>query len=329
MNIFHRIQAKIEAMIFWQSSVGELFTKWYDYRVFQRHHFLPQKLKSQSNYEAFLTKQYHIVEKGMALPNPRKGFGKEKVSHLIQTLEEFESKYSNPQLSVYIRQVLKTYFDRNSEVLDASFSSKIQNCIQKNDDVFPKGGVKIITKENIATATGFDYAGFVRSRTSVRNFSDEPVTEKEILAAVENARYTPSVCNRQSWKVHLYEGDTIQQLLKMQGGNNGFSDSINKLLIVTTDLRKFTRMESNQVFVDGGLFAMNLVFSLHHQQIASCCLNTCKPYTEEKRIQKIGNIPDYERIIMMIAVGKYLEEFEVAESVKNEPGEILINKIND
>ena len=39
------------------------------------------------------------------------------------------------------------------------------------------------------------------------------------------------------------------------------------------------------------------------------------------------NIPDYERIIMMIGVGKYLEEFEVAESIKKEAEEILVSEI--
>ena len=106
----------------------------------------------------------------------------------------------------------------------------------------------------------------------------------------------------------------MNTILNLQNGNNGFTETINKLLIITADTKKFTKLESNQVFVDGGLFAMNLLLALHAQNIASCCLNTCLPYVDEKKIKRIGNIPNSERLIMMIGIGKQKDSFEVAIS---------------
>ena len=171
------------------------------------------------------------------------------------------------------------------------------------------------TKNQIQDAVNIDFENFIKSRTSVRNFSDKEVLEKEVYKAVDIARYTPSVCNRQSWKVHYFgDRNKMNTILNLQNGNNGFTETINKLLIITADTKKFTKLESNQVFVDGGLFAMNLLLALHAQNIASCCLNTCLPYVDEKKIKRIGNIPNSERLIMMIGIGKQKDSFEVAIS---------------
>ena len=110
---------------------------------------------------------------------------------------------------------------------------------------------------------------------------------------------------------------------KLQNGNNGFTDSINKVLLITTDTKKFTKLESNQVFVDGGLFSMNLLLSLHSLGVASCCLNTCLPYVDEEKMKIVGEIPSSERLIMMIGIGKYKDSFEVAISDRIQSKDIL------
>ena len=142
--------------------------------------------------------------------------------------------------------------------------------------------------------------------------------------AVEMARYAPSVCNRQSWKVHIFKDrDKIDTLLGLQNGNNGFTQSIKQLLIITGDTKKFTKLESNQVFIDGGLFSMSLLLSLHSKEIASCCLNTCLPYLDEVKVKKIGKISGSERLIMMIGIGNYKDSFEVAISDRIPLDEII------
>jgi len=104
--------------------------------------------------------------------------------------------------------------------------------------------------------------------------------------------------------------------LKIQNGNGGFGDSINKLLVVTVDTNRFTKLEGNQIFVDGGLFSMNLLLAMHSMQIGACCLNTCLPYVDEKKIKNIGHIDSSERLIMMMGIGRLKDNFEVALSKK-------------
>lgn len=326
MKFLNRVKNKVHAIIYWQTNIGELVNKIYDLRIFYKYYFTEQKLKNKTNYQAFLTKQYHIIEKGLALPETRKAFGKPKIELLIIKSIEYKNKFGRDALISNIEATLSQYLDRNKELKteDSAFYNFISEFLT-NSSAEKNGGVKRILSEDIKKIISIDYEGFVKSRTSVRNFSKEEVLDSEIIEAIDIARFTPSVCNRQSWKVHYFKEEaTKKRLLKLQGGNGGFTDSINKLLIVTTDVSRFTKLESNQVFTDGGLFSMNLLLALHSLGIGSCCLNTCVPYSIEKEIKSIGKIPDSERLIMMIGIGKLKQDFEVAISNKLLPQEMLV-----
>jgi nitroreductase len=109
----------------------------------------------------------------------------------------------------------------------------------------------------------------------------------------------------------------------LQGGNNGFTESINKLIIVTTDTKSFTKLESNQVYVDGGLFSMSLILALHSLGLGACCLNTCFPYTTEKKVKLVGDISENEKLIMMIGIGNLKDFYKVAISNKKQLSELL------
>jgi len=77
--MLQKIKAKIYALLFWQTNFGEILNKGYDLKVFLTNSFSESNQKSKESYYAYLTKQYHIIEKGLALPNPRKNFGKSKI----------------------------------------------------------------------------------------------------------------------------------------------------------------------------------------------------------------------------------------------------------
>jgi PP-loop superfamily ATP-utilizing enzyme len=81
--------------------------------------------------------------------------------------------------------------------------------------------------------------------------------------------------------------------------------------------------------VDEGLFATNLLLGLHSQNIASCCLNTCFPYIVEKEVKKLAKISESERLIMMIGIGNFKENFEVAISNRIDVQQILTSHDNN
>jgi len=323
---FNVIKRKIHTAFYWRTPLGELLTKVYDLVLHFRYSFKNKNLKDKSHLSYFLYKQYHIIEKGLALPEPRLGFGVDKISLLISNSEIYIKKYGPDSLTASVGYCLKSYLDfndNNDHQLDASFRFLIESFLS-NIDYMAAGGTKNKSKEEIVQFSNINFSDFARHRHSIRIFSDDEVDDEDIYKAVDIAKYTPSVCNRQGWHVHTYsDASQIKKLLSMQNGNTGFTDNIMKLIIITGNIKAFTKYESNQVFTDGGLFAMNLIYSIHNLGLGTCPLNTCLPYTTETKIKKIGDIPNNERLIMMLAVGHLKDEFKVAISQRKPTNEFL------
>jgi nitroreductase len=81
--------------------------------------------------------------------------------------------------------------------------------------------------------------------------------------------------------------------------------------------------ERNQLWIDGGLFSMALLYALQSLGLASCCLNLCIPWTVEKKLAKIYRLPASERPIMMIAVGYLPDSVLVAHSQRKPLNTVL------
>jgi len=237
---------------------------------------------------------------------------------MLEVANPYVSKYGKTELTNAIASSLSEYisFNKSNKFdLDEKFQQQIENFVALHNKDTKTGGTLNVSKKQILDSLNSDFETFFNSRYSVRDYAPTPINDRVIEKAVEIARKTPSVCNRQSWITHFYsDKKRINSLLEQQNGNRGFIEVINHLIIVTTNVKAFTYYEGNQVFVDGGLFSMSLMLSLHAQGIATCALNTCRPFWYEKKIKQIGDIPPHERIIMMIALGTMKPEFKVTIS---------------
>ncbi|MCO6164229.1 nitroreductase family protein [Flavobacterium sp. NRK F7] len=328
-NFKERFKNKVYAFLFWQTSFGEYLNKMYDLSLFFKYSFKLSKTNSKQNKVASLTKNYHIVEKGLALPHTRTEFGQQKIIKLIQDATLFIEEYGNESLILAIKNCLSEYYEFNKRSgvnLDTDYFRTIAIFISTEFSEEKIGGTKTITKEEIANATNFDFENFIKARSSIRDFDISELDVEKVEKAIDLARFTPSVCNRQSWKAHLFtKKKDVLKVLAFQNGHGGFKEVIQGVIVVTTDIRMFTKLETNQVFVDGGLFAMNVINALHFYGIGTCPLNTCMPFVDEKKLKRTAKIEESERVIMMIAIGSIKEVFKVAISKRRDLNQILIN----
>jgi nitroreductase len=186
------------------------------------------------------------------------------------------------------------------------------------------GGVEILTKREISRYFNESFSTLAQTRKSVREYSSTPVPLQVIEAATKVAQLTPSVCNRQGSRVHVLAGDEIKsKALELQNGNRGFTDQIDKVLVVSVSQSIFASVtERNQAYVDGGMFAMSLLYALTERGVATCCLNWSSTLKNDVALRELGFIPDDEVVIMFIAIGNYQESFRVARSIKK-----LISKV--
>jgi nitroreductase len=86
---------------------------------------------------------------------------------------------------------------------------------------------------------------------------------------------------------------------------------------VTSDLKCFTGVtERNEAYVDGGMFAMSLLYALHHQGVGACPLNWMVPSSVDAKLRRVLPIPQNEKVIMVISVGHMPDKLRVAKSVR-------------
>lgn len=284
--------------------------------------------------EAMIFFYYHKVEKALALPEVKPLFGISVIETLLDLLERwvevtgdleavvFRGAYAS--LVEYRHHVDKLLPSQNPGLIKRidSFLIKYKTA---DKDLNMGGTITIHSKELQDAWQSVDFEHFVLSRHSVRNFSEQIVPDSAIVHAVRLAQKSPSVCNRQCWRVHVFSSAAdIARVLQHQNGNRGFDHVINRLLLVTADLRTFVSSgERNQAFVDAGLFSMTLVLALQSQGIVSCCLNLCLSFAQDKSLRETCNFPSSETPIMMIAIGYPPEKIKVATSARKTTGTVL------
>lgn len=264
--------------------------------------------------------QYHVIEKGLTMPEPKLGFGQERIILLCRDCLKYidENGYDDAQVNHAIGVVLEyeEFHRGNDFILDEKVTDLITQLRNSNKGKIEKTKQIRTTKTEYFKHINSPFPEFSDSRASVRNYMRKELPLIRIQKALEIARNTPSACNRQSWRTHIFmDKQMIARLLEAQGGNRGFGHLTDKLIVVTGEIGVFCYTnERYQVYIDGGMYAMNLLYALHSNEIAACIMNCSFDYEKELYIKKSGNIKESEVLIAMIACGIPPEEFMIAAS---------------
>nr|WP_269144457.1 nitroreductase family protein [Methylicorpusculum oleiharenae] len=170
-----------------------------------------------------------------------------------------------------------------------------------------------------------DFLVFSKSRSSVRNFTGEKIPFNLIENAIGIAKTAPSVCNRQPCRVYYIENKIkIDSVFAIQQGLVGYSDNIYQLLVLVADKNYYyTVGERNQLYIDGGLFLMNLLYALHYYSIGACPAHWGLNHDKDKLIQNELQLSDSERVICLVPIGIPNESFKTTLSLRRENEEIL------
>lgn len=259
---------------------------------------LSELSRQPSNLRTQLIKDYHRIEKGLSLGNPRRPFGDSAQKRLHRDVRRLEALNAHPELVATGKRALADLWSWNTfHERDELASVQVVEPVQT------------VAKREI-------FEEFFLSRRSVRSFGGAPVSRTSIERAVSWAIRSPSVCNRQSWHVHAIDNTaTIQSLLALQNGCDGFKHEVKMLLILSVDASLFAGAgERNQRWIDGGIFSMSIAWALHALGLSTCMLNWSRSNSETQDLRdRLGLSSNYD-VIMMIAVGYAPERYFVAAS---------------
>ena len=177
------------------------------------------------------------------------------------------------------------------------------------------GGIIRLHHSEETIKRNLPFGEFSQSRHSIRDFGKEPVSEETIRKALKMCERTPSACNRQTWKIYIYKDkEKRQELFNLQLGCNGFSEDMQYAILICGDIRGYNINELYQMYVDGGIYSMNLLYALHYLDVAAIPLTMAHKKSRTKLIKKKLNIPENEMPVLLIGVGSYKEQYKVAAS---------------
>lgn len=263
----------------------------------------------------------HAIEKALSLPNCKPGFGKEKIKELIDLCERYEESgnVDDEQALEIAKAIVSEYvrFQESHNVTVDFIPNELRQSSLKTD--FKVGTISITAKDST------DFEIIAKGRHSSRSFADKAVSDDIIKKAVALAQTAPSACNRQSTRIFAcLNKQIITEIMKLHGGMRGF-DIPAVVFAITGDLNLYqNEYERNTIFVDGGIFLMNLLYSLESVGLVSCPLIWGSEPDNDKTLYKIMNIPESQTVVALVAAGYAPgNSFNAAISCKRKTEDIL------
>ena len=272
----------------------------------------------------------HSLEKGLLHKEFRYKYGQKRVKDLISNLNtDYIDNNNNSQL-LAAYQVLCDYYDihkKNNEDISLYFNeldyTKFKKILIKEG--FNKHSIIDYSNNELFEKSNSNFYAFSMSRKSVRHYTGEAISLDVIDKVIELTKYAPSVCNRQPNSIYyLDDKNKIDKLLDLQEGFSGFTDNVSQILVVVSDVSYFSTIgERNQMYVDGGIFLMNLLYSLHYYKIGACTANWSKEYNVDRAGNKLLNLSGQKKIIAIVPIGVVNDKVRVTLSLRRSIDEIL------
>lgn len=277
----------------------------------------------------FLIKVYHRLEKSLSFIPSKPNSGWKDFVLLLNVLKNLtEIKSDTLKFHIETTIVVMNEFYEHRGMERPSMKQDLY-AVRKHINVISAGSIsKDILHDNEPNST-FSLMSHIKKckqssskdyifqrRVSCRAFINKPVCSNVFFEAVEKSIKAPSACNRQPW--HIYttsDRSVIEACLALQNGNRGFAHKIYNLAIICADLKAFdSSAERYQPFIDGGIFAGNLLLSLASMDIDSCTLNWGVNGSQDKALRKIVKLSDKNRVVLFIAYGYGDEEALICKS---------------
>ena len=288
--------------------------KWKAYIVRQKRRILAGERKNYADRKSFLERDMlvlaHSLEKGMGIPDPRKGYGKEKAYNLVCTMKEYGDKYDTdcfPYQESF--RVLETYIDlMKSQKVRIRKIEAVKNELKKNisGTYELEAGYDQLSYEQLSVVTPEELEKIYSTRHSIRHFSKEIISEEELHKVIGLANRAPSACNRQP--VRLYHTVTQEKAAEFENiidGSHGFKGETPYYMLVTVDRAYFAGDEYLQWYTNGGIYLAYLNLAFHACGIGSIILQWKYANEKEQTIKDYFGIMKSEAIIAVIGYGKY------------------------
>lgn len=285
---------------------------------------------SYDQLESRIMYNVHALEKGLSRrKNQRLGFGKKALQNLNDALVVYVEKgYSKAKFPFMqgcsVLQKYKAYHE--AQEYDVGYMRNLVNDAFLEEDMSKvQSGFKIIRSVDKRNNSRKTFYEICEQRASVRDFEGTPVNIDDVMKVIDIAKKTPSVCNRQGWHVYLVRNrEIIKRLLVIQRGFSGYTLPEYVLVITVSNSAFLSPVERNEVFVDGGLFSMSVLYGLEQAGLAAVPLNAMMNSKQELAMRNLLSIDNARSFVMFIAVGNFPEQTISPVSARKSASEFTV-----
>lgn len=174
------------------------------------------------------------------------------------------------------------------------------------------------------------FLSLVKSRQSVRKYSDRPVEAEKLQRCLEAARLAPSASNSQPWTfVIVNDPELVNKVaLETYGPLATFNTFVPQapviIAIVIEKMKAIAQIgaylkKREFALIDIGIAAEHFCLQAEEEGLGTCMLG----WFNEKPIKKLLGIPDKKRIGLLITLGYASDDYPLREKKRKTFDEVV------
>nr|WP_319376620.1 nitroreductase family protein [uncultured Methanoregula sp.] len=149
-----------------------------------------------------------------------------------------------------------------------------------------------------------DFSGFLSSRTSVREYGDEPLTKEETDFILSCASTAPSAGNLEAWDVVVVTDEESRlALAEAAFGQVHLERSATVFVVCANYVRSMSRYGERGILYaveDATIACTYMMLAAHARKIHTCWTGAF----DEDEVREILGLPQHVRPIALLAAGK-------------------------
>jgi nitroreductase len=145
-----------------------------------------------------------------------------------------------------------------------------------------------------------EFSSVIRSRESIRNYSDKEVENEKINYVLECARLAPSWTNRQCWQfIIVKDKELIRDLSKTSIINRWLINAPVVIVACGNPKQSGVRNKINYFIVDVSIALEHIVLAATDKGLGTCWIGGFS----EKKVKRILDIPKNIRVVALTPLG--------------------------
>lgn len=147
----------------------------------------------------------------------------------------------------------------------------------------------------------------IRTRRSVRKFSEKPIEEEKLKLVLEAARLAPSATNAQNWRfIVVRDKEKLQRLMEAADGQPFVGEAPCAIVVCGTKRRIMDCGQPTDT-VDCSIAASFMLLAAHSLGLGTCWLG----HFYADKVKKALRIPEEVSVVTFIPIGYPAGEPEV------------------